>query len=951
MNDDKTYNNLNIDFFKRNNPPECSKILQNVLDTQISINQINTMPTKKFEFQMDGSWFSDPDGDTLNISLSNQHNMNLPNWLTFDNFNLRMYGTPQLSDEGAYNLTLIISDSYDEIFQRIGFVIYDYPPVLKIPVKNQKTNEYVKIGEAFSLQLNPNSFQDSDGPNTLIYYVLMNGKITLSLDNKVWLNFDSQSNTLYGTPTISELIKGSKEINLTVKATDGLKFSMDNFSLLIIPSLHDNNTKANMIPQISSLYLTTVLRVNIKISEGKILLLGSFIQQNANSLTYQNTDERNNILITTNSEVLNEAFLNLVYRDSNFSSNNNLKRRLDNSNQTTSSYVSIIVEDQYGQNLNYSLKTNLFNSSNQLAILENSLILSSYFAEIGKNLRVVISKDLLKYTNLDLNLSYAFDLIKKENGLKVTWLIFDCSNNLDFYTGNNVDDSMLGSYQAILRITDGFNDHYTVEFQINVDYSLSDKVLQNFQLISKIIGPLITLFAFLKYFYLVYNMMWTGKFKNNNYFLKIKVPFKFKIPLIKQEYESACIIFEEFKELKLKADKNYFRNFLTNDIMSTKGSITSHFNFLNELKTIPKYAVVGGRKQETINCLIEGLLIKELINCHSNAKKLFKQLEKIIKKRMNLKKNDLPSASEWHNQFFYDNLKITAYDISKTSFVVNDTKVLISDYVLNCGVYKICEENIIILNEFYELIFFEVFNKSHCKFKEKEEILIKNLIIRVIITIKRGIPHNYNFISFLLNKLFIKLGCRFTPYAFGESLHLSHQENKLISCYMEVDRLINNKKYKNKFLKILFPSKIMQKYYSVNNSNYPAWLHIEQKKGILEFSGLPWNDEIKKKYLIKVLSSNNSIILQFGIIISDVYNPCENELLAKRKFKFKNSRICIKENEGSVKGILNSQFKSSDKYTLISMRETDKNTLAGSINKTDLVSENFEQINEKDDKL
>ena len=82
------------------------------------------------------------------------------------------------------------------------------------------------------------------------------------------------------------------------------------------------------------------------------------------------------------------------------------------------------------------------------------------------------------------------------------------------------------------------------------------------------------------------------------------------IPLIGQEFLLATQIFSSLEKKVRKVNKQYFQQFLKDEVLTKHGSLTQNFEFMKHLSEVKMYAGLEEKKKETVLCLIEGLLIK-----------------------------------------------------------------------------------------------------------------------------------------------------------------------------------------------------------------------------------------------------------------------------------------------------------------------------------------------------
>ena len=155
---------------------------------------------------------SDPDGDSLQFSITN-----LPIWASFDTSTGTISGTPIEGQSGNYNnIVITVSDGELEsalpAFNISVNAVNDAPVIFGTP-----TNE-IKQGENYSFTP---TVEDVDSDT-----------FSFSISNlPAWLNFDTSTGRLSGTPDITDV--GNYE-NIVISVSDGsLQASLEAFSIVV----------------------------------------------------------------------------------------------------------------------------------------------------------------------------------------------------------------------------------------------------------------------------------------------------------------------------------------------------------------------------------------------------------------------------------------------------------------------------------------------------------------------------------------------------------------------------------------------------------------------------------------------------------------------------------------------------------------------------------------------
>lgn len=846
---------------------------QELIDNQSTY----AVPLQRFVYEIKSTIFADPESDPMSFQIFSIDSEVLPSWLSFDPVRLRISGTPTEKDLGLLNISLRVSDGFDYFEEKFHLNISDNPPNLVIPIQSQLFNNIASVGQEFSFVLKPATFQDSDGPYSLQYTIYFHDMNNLNKQLMVpttnyWLKFDYSTLSFLGTPSFEDAYEFGNNLTIIVVASDGVKNSSDKFVISVFPSMkktanfNNNDSNNSTFPLIE--YLDNQkLTMEISVEYGSIIVLNEFLANYSSNIEFSISKDLKEMKLIATADILNKVFSYLVYRNI---SNDNL--RILQETQTIN--VVYNVYDSLGQNLSGEILSNSIKTSNILPEIDKNFISNYYLAEIGSNFRVLISKKLINFAEIpQMKLNYSFNLISDE-GIKQSWIYMQENNeNIEIFSGVNVDSSLLGNYYAILTISDEFSSNYKQEFLIRVDYSTLEKVKNYLQLISTIVGPLISLLAITKLFYLIYNRMWKNYIEKKDVYLQVNTRFKLKVPLIEHEFNLANKLFCNIKNVAIQENKKYFQLFLTKEMMNKMGSITQ----LNQFDDYINQFLNGDcKKKDNVKVLTEGLFIKYLIEHFPNASLFLKEFEQ---QTVISHKSDI---DEWFNQFFFnENLK-NVQDLSDIFGEDCLVKLQIENYVLQLGTYKSVEKNLYILGNYYDYVFQKtVLQMKKIKFTNEQLRILKPLILRAIIAVKRGIPFNHSPAAFYFNNMLSALGMRILPYNFGDAIHLPDNSVKYIKTFEEKNDQEEVKSKEgccNRFKKCLGSIFPYRQYYSINDKSFPNWLSVDLKKGYLVFHGIPYKDEYKKKYIVRICTRHKFNVIQLTFNISDI-----NQLKAQAK--------------------------------------------------------------------
>ena len=141
-------------------------------------------------------------------------NNNLPEWLSFDTVDFKIYGTPTSDNLGTNTYQLIATDntglsSSDEFFITVENT--NDPPYVQIPPPSPIE---AHIGEVFSFSLPENTFADDDPDDELTFGASDSEEVALP----DWLSFDDNDLKFSGTPQSEDIGVMGVKIYATDKA-------------------------------------------------------------------------------------------------------------------------------------------------------------------------------------------------------------------------------------------------------------------------------------------------------------------------------------------------------------------------------------------------------------------------------------------------------------------------------------------------------------------------------------------------------------------------------------------------------------------------------------------------------------------------------------------------------------------------------------------------------------
>ena len=628
-----------------------------------------------------------------------------------------------------------------------------------------------------------------------------------------------------------------------VIASDGLKIHNTSFFINVIQSLVNQNLKWPI--QFNYTQPSTQINLNLSTNGSKLLILQVF-EGNVQWKTQENFSK---IQIYGTLLKVNDVLTDL-----------RIRRDILLFNES----VEIKALDEYGQNWEGVLKMKDLPSDNEKNTLNANLTQSTKLVvEIGSIYRHSFERNLFIIKDTNMTIKYFFSL--QFEG-KTTDIIQFSEDSFELYSSTTISESLYGTYQAVFSIEDEFLEVCELDFLIVVDYSLNDKIIRIVKYLASIIGPCISFLALVKYYNYIYNLFKKKSYQIQNKIITIKKPFKWKFPFIKEDYCKTVIIIKEFEKILKKENSDLFKEFLNQfeeNANFPKKPLNSFHDFGTILENLKSYNKLSPEKKETIQCLVEGFLLKAIIKRKiPGFKKIFNILMSSTKRKLKLKKE---SDSQWYNFYFLENSS------SKENSI--------SSYLLKTGKYEICEENISINLDLLKKNLEEVLCRisSSKKFKAqtwKEKYF--DFIIYALILCKRGIFYSRNPISLKIENNLEFIGLKFSSYRIGDSLFAHTYDLNHISCKLKLSKNI----MKNDF-------------FTFESKNVPNWMSIEQKRGILTIKGEAPVFEKNREYYFTIKDKWNLIMCSFGIIINDDEN---HQSLTFSKSKNKSLKVKVLKN-------------------------------------------------------
>ena len=784
---------FNLSLLKRNLPPFLNENRTLLHQFEESLQQNSTIckPSQQFQFSFKKDTFIDPDGDSISYSLVNTIGNYMPYWITFNNIDLIISGIPSLSDEGEYKLKLVASDGFDFNETFLNFTIFDSPP-------KQTANLLDKnalIGLNFNYTIDNSVFFDNDGPENLKYSYEISTKNCGIIDlSNFWLKFSDQDQQFYGIPSMKNMLE-CRTFDVILIVSDGLKTINTSYSLSIDKSLISSSQNQSLWPLVlNDASETNEVTVNLTSNGSKLMIL----QADRTGIIFENSLNFNKIQIKGTLQNINLALNNLI-----------VERKILKFEEK----VFVNISDEFQQDLNQVFTIESFPFASIVVHLNESLSRSDNFnVEIGSLIRIRFDKHLFIKENSKMNLNYSF--IMKMNGLEATFIQFS-SDSLELFSSKLIEESHYGTYDASLSAEDEFGNISEYQFRIIVDYNLSEKIIQVLKMIGTFAGPAMSVFAIIKYFYIFYNYYHKKSIEIPGKTIIINKKFKWIFPLIKNDFITATKIMKQLGNLKKCPLFDVFKKNLSQK--ASPQPLNSLIEFSHLLKKSSIYTMLESEKSETIECIVEGLILRQFLRSVPFFSRIFMSFKK--ESQRSLKKKE-KMFSQWYNAYFTD--------------VSHEESSHITNYVLQKGKYKYSEKNCFIdllnIENTFQRQNFQL--KSLKIFKNWTSEHYKLCMIYSLILMKRGIYTKLYFSWFLYETLAL-VGIQILNYRSGDVLLTNTDEIKQITCLLKINEEDKKKK---------------QKFFSVESRNVPIWMTISQKKGVLIVKGTAPSCEKNSEY-------------------------------------------------------------------------------------------------------
>lgn len=196
-----------------------------VVENFPTVNQFLTAPLAgvgiPFNWVVSSNAFRDQNSNPLTYSARQQDGSSLPNWLAFNAQSLTFSGVPQSTDVRTLSLQLSATDSSGGQAQQKFNLTVSYFPEAKGTILTQLAD----ADQVYEYTVASNTFSQADNA-VLLYSVQQSSGTALP----GWLNFNSTSRRLKGTPNVTAV--GSYNLQMAATNFWGAQASI-NFPLIV----------------------------------------------------------------------------------------------------------------------------------------------------------------------------------------------------------------------------------------------------------------------------------------------------------------------------------------------------------------------------------------------------------------------------------------------------------------------------------------------------------------------------------------------------------------------------------------------------------------------------------------------------------------------------------------------------------------------------------------------
>ena len=261
---------------------------------------------------------------------------------------------------------------------------------------------------------------------------------------------------------------------------------------------------------------------------------------------------------------------------------------------------------------------------------------------------------------------------------------------------------------------------------------------------------------------------------------------------------------------------------------------------------------------ETVECILEGLIINNIIEHTPFASDLFYSMKSCVQTKLKNK----ASMKQWFSQFFISELSISNKVDIKLDNIENFTEI--NKYVMQKGKFKIVEKHVFfneeIFNSFYATSFLKLKKKLNESADKLDSKILRELIIKAIIIYKRGILLDNYRIFLFFNKILSLFTINCVSFVHGDSIHADEESIRNITAEWKVACSSRSNYFGSVF-------DMKTNFFSLSNRTVPFWINVEQKRGIIIIKGVPVLGEQDHHYKLEVIGPNKKHLFYFWIKI------------------------------------------------------------------------------------
>lgn len=205
-----------------------------------NLGTLQTAEDEPIDLSLPEGTVSDPDGDSLTVTLTRVGGIDLPDWLSFDAATQRISGTPPQNFNGVLGLALTAFDGQETTTSEflLEITAVNDTPILLAPLSGRTAQE----DTPFDITLQQSLFEDPDGDTLSFALTLEDGSALPD-----WIDFDPTLFAITGQAP-SDF---SGDVVLRMTASDGQESISDDFNLTVI-AVNDAPILIDPLPDVTT---------------------------------------------------------------------------------------------------------------------------------------------------------------------------------------------------------------------------------------------------------------------------------------------------------------------------------------------------------------------------------------------------------------------------------------------------------------------------------------------------------------------------------------------------------------------------------------------------------------------------------------------------------------------------------------------------------------------------